>query len=76
MRIEVSVRQRTEKGGVIVPLKIMWFDGRSWDIQRVVDTCRSPDPSFSGIRYTVLINGVEKYLYRSNGIWYVNAFEN
>lgn len=38
-----------------------------WDIERVLHTCRSPDLSFEGVRYTVLIEGMEKYLYHRAG---------
>ena len=70
-RVNVGVHCRVDTEGVVSPLKVMWEDGRVWDIERVLHTCRSPDMSFVGIRYTVLIEGMEKYLYRSDQQWYV-----
>lgn len=70
-RVNVSVQCSTEPDGIICPRKVRWEDGRVWDIERVLHTCRSPDLSFEGIRYTVLIEGMEKYLYQSGRQWYV-----
>ena len=70
-RVNVSVQCSTEPDGIICPQKVRWEDGRVWDIERVLHTCRSPVLSFEGIRYTVLIEGMEKYLYQSGRQWYV-----
>ena len=72
-KVAVAVSCQVDTDGNILPLCIKWKDGRRWDIERVLHTCRSPDQSFEGIRYTILIGGVEKYLYRNNNRWYVNA---
>ncbi len=67
----VGVRCQTDTDGNIRPLKIRWADGRVWDVDRVIHTCQSPDCSYSGIRYTVLIDGMEKYVYHEQRRWYV-----
>lgn len=72
-KIAVSVNCTVDTDGNIRPNRVTWKDGRTWDIERVLHTCRSPDLSFEGIRYTVLIGGSEKYLYQSETHWYVNA---
>ncbi len=54
-RVNVSVQYSAEPDGIIYPQKVRWEDGRVWDIERVLHTCRSPDLSFEGIRYTVWI---------------------
>ena len=69
--VNVTVTYQVDDNGNIFPLSITWKDGRSWNIQRVLHTCQSPDMSFKGIRYTILIDGEEKYLYRDNLHWYV-----
>lgn len=69
----IAVNCSVDTDGIMVPLKVRWQDGRVWEIQRVLHTCRSPDLSFSGVRYTVLIEGAEKYLYRDDTRWYVDA---
>ena len=69
--VNVQVQFQVDKEGNTLPLQIKWSDGRVWEIGRVLHTCRSPDLSYSGIRYTVLIGNVEKYLYQDNRRWYV-----
>ena len=73
-KVAVAVNCTVDTDGNIQPHSIKWNDGRHWDIERVLHTCRSPDSSYEGIRYTVLIGGAEKYLYQSDTHWYVNAF--
>jgi len=70
-KVAVSINCTIDADGNIQPNSIKWKDGRRWEIDRVLHTCRSPDSSFDGIRYTVLIGGVEKYLYQSDSHWYV-----
>jgi len=72
-RVPVTVKCTVDADGNTHPVCIKWNDGRKWSIERVLHTCRSPDASFEGIRYTVLIGGSEKYLYKSCSQWYVNV---
>jgi len=71
-RVSVAVNCSVDTDGIMIPLSIRWQDGRRWEIERVLHTCRSPDLSFTGIRYTVLIGGAEKHLYRDDTQWYVH----
>ena len=70
-KVNVAVVCSHSSDGFLYPRKVEWADGRIWEIERVLHTCRSPDMSFEGIRYTVLIEGMEKYLYQSGRHWYV-----
>lgn len=72
-RVNVSVQAQIDRDGHISPQLIQWADGRMWRIERVLHSCRSPDLSFAGFRYTVLIDGKERYLYRDGTVWYVFA---
>ena len=70
-RVDVSVEYRTDADGNIFPLRVLWHDGRKWEIERLLHICRSPDSSFEGVRYTVRIDGAAKYLYQTDTGWYV-----
>lgn len=70
-RVNISVEVHIELDDVVYPQKVRWPDGREWSVDRVLHTCRSPDGEFTGTRYTVLISGMEKYLYRDYATWYV-----
>lgn len=72
-KVKVGINCEVSADGVTTPLRLVWKDGRQWEIERVLHTCRSPDQSFEGIRYTVLIGGVEKYLYQTKCGWYVTT---
>ena len=70
-RANIAVTTHVELDDVVSPKTIRWHDGRKWSVDRVLHTCRSPDGEFAGTRYTVLIGGMEKYLYRDCATWYV-----
>ena len=61
--------------GRMKPLHIVWEDGRSYDIDRIlrVERRASLKPGGAGIRYVCRILGqkVELY-YEENGCWFVN----
>ena len=54
-----------------LPCRIFWEDGRSWNITRVLHSCKS-ETDFEGIRYTVKIGSAVKYIYRIRDRWYVD----
>ncbi|MBR3304939.1 MAG: hypothetical protein IKI74_03835 [Christensenellaceae bacterium] len=66
-RIEIKVRQGRFKR----PEQVIWKDGRRWKIKRVLHTAKSPDMSYKGTRYTVLMGDSERYIYRDRDSWYV-----
>ena len=59
--------------GTVIPQKLLWNDGRSWEITRVLHSCTSLDGEFEGIRYTVLIGNSEREIYLTGSRWYVDA---
>ena len=71
--VDMEVAFTTE--GAIIPKKIRLKDGRTWKIDRLVHTCEENPGGgkYEGIRYTVIIGGVEKYIYERHGRWYVNS---
>lgn len=70
---KVYVQVETERldTGEVVPINILWEDGRSWKIDRVLHRCASMNGEYEGIRYTVLIGSAERYIYRAGHAWYV-----
>ena len=60
--------------GKMLPLKLIWENGKSYEIDRIlrVDRCASLKAGGAGIRYVCRIQGqrVELY-YEENGIWFV-----
>ena len=66
----VSVNIDVDKDGVIRPLRILWDDGRQWEVTKVLHTCTASHHEFEGIRYTIIVGRAVKYLYRDGQRWY------
>ena len=74
-KVYVSVESITYADGSIVPLKIFWDDGRTWDIKRVIHMAEPVNNEFEAIRYTILIGSAVKNIYRLGASWYVYTIE-
>ena len=68
----VTVEHIEDTDGIIMPTRILWNDGRHWEIKKVLHTCIASHNEFEGIRYTIKIGRAEKYLYRDGQRWYVD----
>ena len=71
----VSVNLDVDEDGVIYPRYIRWSNGKLFQIDQLLYKCRAASPKVSGggIRYTVLIQGRQTYLYHEGNKWFVEA---
>ena len=71
----VSVNVDIDEEGAVQHRAIRWRGGRSYRIDRVLYKCRASSNKVGGggIRYTVQINGQEKYLFNEGSKWFVEA---
>ena len=69
--VEVGAVHRTD--GQILPVLLWWEDGRSYQIDRVLDIRRAASlkAGGNGIRYVCLIQGRRRHLYYENPRWFV-----
>ncbi len=69
--VEVTAKFDTE--GRVFPLKILWEDGSSYFIDKVLDVrpAASLKAGGAGIRYTCRINMVERFLFLEESRWFV-----
>jgi len=74
MKQYVSVTAIFDADGNILPLRINWDDGRSFEIDRITDIryAASLKAGGAGIRYTCRIKQAEKYLYLEENRWFIN----
>ena len=72
-RVPVRVKCEADHDGESVPKVIVFEDGQSYEVSRVLYYSSSCTGEFEGIRYTILIGSAEKYIYRVNHDWYVMA---
>ena len=70
--VEVTAKFDTE--GRVFPLKILWEDGSSYFIDKVLDVrpAASLKAGGAGIRYTCRINMVERFLFLEESRWFVD----
>ncbi len=75
MKQYISVTARFDEDGNLLPLKIHWNDGRSFEIDKVTDIryAASLKAGGAGLRYTCRICGAEKYLFLEENRWFVDA---
>ena len=71
--VPVVVRFDTE--GQIRPLEIEFDESHNYPVDRVLDVCRAACQSVGGvgIRYTVRVQGHERYLWLEENKWFVEA---
>ena len=72
-KVYVSVNADFYPDGHLMPLSIIWEDGKRYDIDRVLDVRRAASLKAGGIgiRYTVRIGGKETYLFLEESRWFV-----
>ena len=61
--------------GKIRPRLIRWEDGMVYEVDRVKDVRRAASTKVGGcgIRYTIMVNGKETYLFQEDDRWFVEA---
>lgn len=69
----VEVTARFDTDGRVFPLKILWEDGSSYFIDKILDVrpAASLKAGGAGIRYTCRINMTEKFLFLEESRWFV-----
>ena len=71
----VMVVSRTDEVGRVLPQRIIWEDGVSYPIDRIlsVEQRASRKVGGNGQRYHVVIGRTDTYLYYENPRWFVEA---
>ena len=74
-RVYVKVVVQIDEAGGVRPLSVAWEDGRTFEVDRLLDVRRAASTKVGGqgIRYTCRIRGHETYLFEDNGRWFVEA---
>ena len=74
-RAYVRVLVDVDEMGAVHPLKIYWEDGRSFEVDRLLDVRHAASTSAGGhgMRYTCRVRGKQVYLFEDEGRWFVEA---
>ena len=72
-KVFIGVLSVTRPDGSIIPMKLIWDDGRSWDIDKVLDVrpAVARKAGGEGIRYLCRIGRQERELWYAHGQWFV-----
>lgn len=71
----VMVVSRTDEVGRVLPQRVIWEDGTSYPIDRIlgVERMASRKVGGTGMRYHVCIGPHDTFLYYENPRWFVEA---
>ena len=69
----VAVVVTVSRDGQVRPKKFQWKDGHTYTIDRVtkVERAASINVGGCGIRYTVMVEGLPRFLYDEEGKWFM-----
>lgn len=76
-KVYVEVIAKFKTDGTMRPLSIVWEDDTKYEISKVIDIrpAASLKAGGAGIRYTVIINNKETYLFLEEDKWFVEGKE-
>ena len=76
-KIYVAVKALFDPDGNITPLSLIWEDEREYEIDRVLDVRRAASLKAGGfgLRYTVMIQGRQRYIWLEEKRWFVEPKE-
>ena len=74
-RVDVGVTLKVSPEGNVRPLTITFENGKTYTIDRLKERKRAAATKVggTGIRYTVVIQNRETYLFEDEGKWFVEA---
>ncbi len=75
-RIFVGTVVRFDSEGAITPLQILWTNGETYAIDKILKTEETPAlRSNTGFRYLVRIRGQERELGYDGRRWFITAYD-
>jgi hypothetical protein len=74
-KVFVSVITQFDADGRVTPLKILWQDGREFEVDRILEVRKASSVKVGGqgFRYTCGIQGKEAFLFLEEGRWFVEG---
>ena len=69
----VAVNVTIDTDGQVRPKKFLWKDGNVYKIDRIlkIERAASTKVGGCGIRYTVMVEGLPRFLYDEDGMWFM-----
>ena len=75
MRKDITVVAKMKLNGDVEPLSIIWEDGRTFNIDKILDKRKKAGTKGGGmgLRYTVRIQNKERFLFLNDYTWFVEV---
>ena len=75
MRKNITVIAKMDNNANVIPLKIIWEDGRIFEIDKILDIRKkaSTKGGGKGLRYTIIIKNQEKYIWLDDYYWFIEV---
>ena len=75
LRKDISVIAKMTSDRKVLPLQIVWEDGRIFDIDKILEIrpAASTKGGGMGLRYKVRIKNQEKYLFLDGYVWFIEV---
>lgn len=75
MKQYIGVTAKFDSDGNLLPLAVHWQDGRSFEIDRVLDVrfASSLKAGGAGLRYKCRIQNKERYIFFEENRWFVDT---
>ena len=75
MRKNITVIAKMRETGNIIPISIIWEDGRLFEIDRILDIRKgaSTKGGGKGLRYTIKIKNQERYIWLDDYLWFIEV---
>ncbi len=73
MRKNITVIAKMKDSGLVVPLEILWEDGRRFEIDKILDIRKaaSTKGGGKGLRFLVTIKGHERFVWFDENLWFI-----
>lgn len=73
VKLPVAVIVSIDRDGQVRPKKFQWKDGHTYAIDRVCKSERAASTKVGGcgIRYTIMVGGIPRFLYDEEGKWFM-----
>lgn len=57
------------------PMYVVWEDGIKYEIDRIKHICKAASTKVggTGLRYTIVVNGQETFIFEDDNRWFVEA---
>jgi hypothetical protein len=74
-KVFIDIVVKVKKDGTLIPLSIEWEDGKTYEIDRVLESKKAASLKVGGcgLRFTLKIHGKQTYVFYEDGKWFVEA---